>query len=1280
MARLQPTTTVAHPASSSSSSLATSLSSHIRGGSNRPEKSPPVDNDVDDEYDDITGDDDTDDPERDLEAQVPLASSGRPRRQRRHQRRRRDTISSTTSSQRHRLRDPWSQKMHFADDDLHVTLALYTVSGLSRRLVYMLGSVLTLGLLPLVCRWSPQWWLRTFGTRVYAVDSSACLGACRADAVDDGAPSVVPMHPASTLWVLAENTWGQTHVVPLQHAPVHARLADLVPLVTVPLLNVADPILYHLFYIEYRCARLVWNPLTAAFASLADWKSPAWMTPSSAAPASLSPTSPSPHIQQQLEDVMVPPNVASERLRAFGPNSTVPPRRSIPELVVNEILHPFTIFQIASMILWAIDEYYQYALCILAITVFGSVDTTVQTHRNLERLREMGRLVCDVPVMRGGRWITLQSEDLVPGDVLSLAHLHTVPADIALVAGTAVIDESMLTGESVAVTKLPLPSLAHLAHLAAHHEHLTGPAGRSLLANGTRVMRARDDAVGIVLRTGFETAKGALVRGMLHPRPHDQSLESDAMHFLKLMAFFATLLAIYSVVVFSRLGLSPGMIALRALDLLTVVVPPALPASLSVGISFALRRLRRRDIFSSSPNRVNTAGVVSVVCFDKTGTITESSLAVLGVLPAPAASSVSAVPPASDDADGLVRDSETLWQCAPTLLLALACCHEVALLPTGEMTGDLLDVEMLQWTRFTMREEMQGMTFSPPPQLHQGGTSPATDGDIAAVKSYEFVPSLRRASVVARQRAGPFTVYTKGAPEAIVPLCSSGSVPADLTATVAALSHEGYRVLAVAARSMPGVTFAKINRMPRDDAEQDLTYLGLLVFENRMKRGSAAAIDALHEAEIGTMMISGDNIATCTHVARDSGIISRGATVYSPSAKGPNDDQQQLVWTNFDHAAVPESTTSGALDTLTVLLAMVTSTSPTEGAGASGVLVMEGAQLDAVLGSPYATRLLPHVKVLARASPEEKARFVEALQDLGHVAAFVGDGANDGSALKASDCGLSLSEAEASIAAPFTSRSHDISCIVSLIKEGRAAITTSFSAFQFMACYSLLQATSMSVLYTSNSNLGDTQFLFIDIGLIMPLAISMARSEAAPSLATRPPSRRLLSPAVTTSITLSVVIQAVFQVAIAQLVRFQSFYTPPTSNQEDRTVQCFENTAVFLLSCFCYISSAICYTAGGLYRSNRNLWFMAVVFVLVSVTLVLTFSTGGVLGEMFELEHLPPGFAVVLVGVAAMHFGLSVMVERVWIPRVFGMNTGDGCGGRDSASAGGYRKVGDERA
>ena len=137
-------------------------------------------------------------------------------------------------------------------------------------------------------------------------------------------------------------------------------------------------------------------------------------------------------------------------------------------------------------------------------------------------------------------------------------------------------------------------------------------------------------AQAVVVRTGFNTTKGSLVRGMLFPKPMGFKFYRDSFRFIGFLAAIAGVGFCFNTVNFMQLGIAWSTLLLRVLDLITVVVPPALPATMSIGTAFAIVRLRQQGVYCISPTRVNMGGKVNVVCFDKTGTLTEDGLDVLG--------------------------------------------------------------------------------------------------------------------------------------------------------------------------------------------------------------------------------------------------------------------------------------------------------------------------------------------------------------------------------------------------------------------------------------------------------------------------------------------------------------------------------------------------------------------------------------------------------------------------------------------------------------------------
>ena len=179
--------------------------------------------------------------------------------------------------------------------------------------------------------------------------------------------------------------------------------------------------------------------------------------------------------------------------------------------------------------------------------------------------------------------------------------------------------------------------------------------------------------------------------------------------------------------------------------------------------------------------------------------------------------------------------------------------------------------------------------------------------------------------------------------------------------------------------------------------------------------------------------------------------------------------------------------------------------------------------------------LLACSRVFARCSPQHKQELVTSLATrLGLTVGFCGDGANDCGALKAAHVGLSLSNAEASIAAPFTATSHSIHAMLDLVREGRAALVSSVASFKFMATYSLIQLITVLRLFYTNATLTDGMFLWIDLFLVLPFVVTMSQTAAAKALARLRPQGRLVSPAVLASVVMHLLLAILIQVLVAK--------------------------------------------------------------------------------------------------------------------------------------------------
>ncbi|EPQ27111.1 uncharacterized protein PFL1_05393 [Pseudozyma flocculosa PF-1] len=898
----------------------------------------------------------------------------------------------------------------------------------------------------------------------------------------------------------------------------------------VPLLSgVQTEQLMDLSYFDYRYTRFALYPPTGRLRMLKDWRDPFWTSAEAIAQG-------------------VSWDAEKDRSTIFGRNMIDIEARSTWTLLIDEVLHPFYMFQIVSIILWSFDNYYYYAFCIAVISLASIVTTLVETRQTVNRMREMSRFTCEVRVLREGAWRTMDSSALVPGDVYDVAEpgLLLFPADSVLLSGDAIVNESMLTGESVPVSKVPIVN-ASIAGLHATGSDVSADLAKHFLFAGTRIIRIRGTvgpfshghhggndggpmeatARAMVVRTGFNTTKGALVRSMLFPKPMGFKFYRDSFRFIGFLAGIAGIGFLGSAVNFVKIGIAWHTIVIRALDLVTVVVPPALPATMSIGTSFAINRLRKLGIFCISPNRVIIGGKVNVFCFDKTGTLTADGLDVLGTrtidLKAHRFSELHETVDEMPVGQGPKNDSDARKM---PLLYALATCHSLKVVD-GEVIGDPLDVKMFEYTGWTLDEgkersakattksgtakDGKSKLTERPPALVQtvvrppGGQSFEVEDaiksgrhahflELGVLRTFEFVSSLRRMSVIVKRlKSQSMEVFVKGAPEVMSDICDPDSFPADYNDLLSYYTKHGYRVIACAGKTMAGMSWIKAQRMRREQAESGLRFLGLIIFENKLKEGSAPAIETLRLANITTKMVTGDNPRTAISVARECGMVGQSAHVFMPTfVKGSQRSPQAVIdWSSVDDDRIklnPYSLKPLEVDPHVLDLE--------EFDFQDYQLALTGDVFRWMIDfAPVETlrRMLIKGTIFARMSPDEKHELIERLQALGYTVGMCGDGANDCGALKAADIGISLSEAEASVAAPFTSNQPDIGCVIDTIKEGRAALVTSFGCFSYICLTSLLQFTSVLALYSFGSSLGDAQFMFADFSALA-LSVFSART------------------------------------------------------------------------------------------------------------------------------------------------------------------------------------------
>ncbi|KAK6350682.1 hypothetical protein TWF718_003867 [Orbilia javanica] len=1155
--------------------------------------------------------------------------------------------TNATDMSRIFLRGPLrsNQKIYIVTEDLTIIVGGFRTSKMGSTILTVL-SVLTLGLFYLMLRWMPRW-------RVRLIGKPCPLRDCE--------------------WVVIENEWNEFSIHPIKKRSYGMTLSTVFGPPSEKAVAAAeaaeeddDPLINYLRYLDYRYIRFCYNPVEDKFMLTSNWKDPEWDSVLSA--------------RQGVDS-----DTQDQRSTVFGPNVIDIEEKSTMNLFLDEVFHPFYVFQIASIILWSMDEYYYYASCIFLISIVSITSTLIETKSTMKRLREISKFVCDVRVMRNGYWEYVSSADLVPGDVYEVTdpYLTLFPCDSLLLSGDCIVNESMLTGESVPVSKVPCTDDA-LQELDIGASSVKPALSKHFLFCGTKIIRARkpqdgqDDeaaALALVVRTGFNTTKGALVRSMLFPKPTGFKFYRDSFYYITVMAGIALLGFIATLIRFIELGLAAHLIVVRALDLITIVVPPALPATLTIGTNFALARLKKKKIFCISPMRVNVAGKLDVICFDKTGTLTEDGLDVLGVRAVQRGSkkfsglyndSLGLLPPNTFE-----RDPSVDFSTNKAILHTMATCHSLRMID-GELIGDPLDQKMFGFTGWSYEETgsqvrrnseevltAQPNAISPPVVRPPAGKKYGDNENVGEIplelgvfKSFEFVSQLRRASVIVKQFGEPgCDIYVKGAPECMAEICNPESFPEDYDELLAYYTHRGFRVIACAAKNIKKLSWVKAQKMKRDEAEKDLEFCGFIIFENKLKPSTAGVMRELQQANLRRVMCTGDNILTAISVARECHLIDKAAHVFVPHfVEGDSQSSTaKIQWESVDNKIYKLDS-----DTLLPLPA------PPEGdlSLPYDINNMKNYSI-AVSGEVFRwmidfaprevmQRMLVIGQVFARMSPDEKHELVEKLQSLDYTVCFCGDGANDCGALKAADVGISLSEAEASVAAPFTSRVFEISCVPQVIREGRASLVTSFSCFKYMSLYSAIQFISVSILYKSGSNLGDFQYLFIDLLLILPIAIFMSWSDPSDKLSVKRPTASLVSRKVLTPLLGQMFICLLVQLTVYKLVQQQPWYIPPVVDPEKSNILNSQNTSLFLASGYQYILASIILSVGPPFRKpmTQNFPYVASLFIALAIVTYLLLDPSKTVMDFIELTEMSMPFKMLIIFISAIGFTVSWYGEK----------------------------------
>ena len=695
---------------------------------------------------------------------------------------------------------------------------------------------------------------------------------------------------------------------------------------------------------------------------------------------------------------------AQRRLEKFGPNQLasappVPKWKKFLAQFQDPLVYLLLAATVISLIAWFIERSHGTAgevlpfdaIVIILILIVNAVLGYIQEARAEQAVEALAQMTApQTSVLRDGKIVHINTADVVPGDIVVLGEGDTVSADGRLFAAASLrIAEASLTGESVPVGKKPdtLDSAKALGDRT------------NMIFNGTSVTQGTGRA--IVTGTGMNTQVGKIADMLSQTDDEDTPLQKEMTHVSKILGIAVCIIAaVVLVALFITQGfhkMPDGVIdsLLLAVSLAVAAVPEGLATILTVVLALGVQRMAKHNAIVKKLSSVETLGSASVICSDKTGTLTRNEMTVERIV-TPSGEVQLTGTGYEPKGKMLGMGGDAIEESAPVNAEALRTIAVGAFANDGdlrqndagqwEIVGDPTEVSLVVASRKIKAERALGK--------------------LDRVAEVPFTSERKRMAVIGKDSSdnGNLSVYAKGAPDVLLGYCTRIAVGdavrpmtegdrQEILATVERLSGEAYRTLGEAYRPLGTTSLADIPGIKTNAAgqvtdiseqsdviERDLIWAGMVGIIDPPRTEVRDSVAEAHRAGIRTVMITGDHPLTAARIASDLGIIEKGG-------KALTADQPDAM---PDEAAFDKATSE--------------------------------------------------VSVYARVAPEHKLKIVESLQRQGNIAAMTGDGVNDAPAVKSADIGVAMGITGTEVtkeSAKMILADDNFSTIVAAVREGR---------------------------------------------------------------------------------------------------------------------------------------------------------------------------------------------------------------------------------------------------
>lgn len=709
---------------------------------------------------------------------------------------------------------------------------------------------------------------------------------------------------------------------------------------------------------------------------------------------------------------------AKRRLVEFGPNQVESIKK---ESLLLRFLKGFTHF--FAIILWIaaglafVAEFNQpgggmatLGLAIIGVIIINGIFSFWQEYRAEQAIRALQKLLPhQAKVVRDGNITQVSVAELVPGDIIIFEDGDNVPADCRIIESFGVrVNNATITGESRPKARYADPSTEEWAIQS-----------KNITLAGTSVVSGQGKA--IVFATGGHTEFGKIAHLTQTSGEELSPLQKEIIFLSRIIAAFSLFLGVLFFFIGKSLGLPFWENFIFAIGIIVANVPEGLLPTVTMALAIGSKRMARKNALIRHLPSVETLGSATVICTDKTGTLTQNSMEVKKIY--------------VYDALHEATDISSLWQ-INHLFENMFICHDLKDIDSGngrQLSGDPMEIALVDMAKKIL-----------PPEF-----------SLKKVDEVPFEADRKRMSILAQGKDDKFALYTKGALEMVLPLCThiqiNNSVK-KLTKEVRERFVEQHGVMAESGLRMLAFAYREVDDgYDKDTLEANLVLSGIVGLEDPPRPEVPDAIRKCREAGIKVIMITGDNPITARAIGRQVGLIK---------TKDP--------------------------------------------------VVITGAELTKLSNSQLQLALDAPEILFARVAADQKMRIVSALQRKKEIVAVTGDGVNDAPALKKADIGIAMGIAGTDVAreaADMVLLDDNFASIVAAIEEGRAVFANIQKFLTYILTHNVAELIPYLafVMFRIPLPLTVIQILAIDLGTDTIPALALGAEKPDPALMKQPP-------------------------------------------------------------------------------------------------------------------------------------------------------------------------------